>query len=560
MGRSSRNNIAVYRWIDGAPLGSVAQMAPAALERFGAAVREIHRQGAPELPLIDFGAEVSRLMAVAAALGAVLPRLDERAQRVAQALVDAWPEPHAVTTIHGDLHAKQVLMTPKKVALLDLDEAARSSPLSDLGNFIGHLWRNAIQLGADEDAVRTAGDAMLAGYDVWRIPGARRELAWHTAASLMRLTPHPFRIRERDWPAITVAMLERVERILCEEFAESSARAQRMPIDDPFRVASDDGLGEFARRALNPVVVAPHLAPASVTGIRVTRCKARRRCIIEYALHDGSAAIGKVRAKGADASTHRLHETLCGNGFNDDAPDGITVPKPLALVEECGMWLQRKFRGTPATDLLRTADGPAIASRAAEALVKLHGAGVPARKRHTIDDELRILRERLDEVAQSHSQWQERLHDLYDACERLGGALPEARTCGIHRDFYADHVLAGGNGTICLIDLDLYCEGDPALDAGNFIAHVTEQALRETGDPSALHDVERAFEDRYVELTDESLRHPIRVYHLLTLARHVQISQRIRERRHLTTAVIELCERELLSHSAPRAVHSRAIA
>src|SRR5687768_4932170 len=59
MGRSSRNNIAVYRWIDGAQLGNVAQMSPAALESFGAALREIHRQGAPELPLIDRAAETS---------------------------------------------------------------------------------------------------------------------------------------------------------------------------------------------------------------------------------------------------------------------------------------------------------------------------------------------------------------------------------------------------------------------------------------------------------------------------------------------------------------------
>jgi aminoglycoside phosphotransferase (APT) family kinase protein len=558
MGRSSRHNIAVYHWIDGVPLGNVAQMSPAALERFGAAVREIHRQDAPKLPLIDFGAEVSRLMAVAAALGAVLPNLDERAQRAAQTLIDNFPEPGEITTIHGDLHAKQVLMTRKRVALLDLDEAARSSPLSDLGNFVGHLWRNAIQIGAPDDAVHAAGHAVVRGYDVSRFDNAARELAWHTAASLLRLTPHPFRIRERDWPAITEAMLARVERILRHEFAHARVhappRTRHTPVEDPFHTTADDAMGELVRHALNPALVSRYLAPAEVRAIKVTRCKARRRSIIEYSLGDGTIAIGKVRAKGTDRSAFRLLEALRRLGFDDDAPDGVVVPEPLALIEECGMWVQRKFHGTPATDLLRDrATRPLLARRIAEAVVKLHRAGVRARKQHTREDELAILRQRLDEVARSHPHWRRRIQAVCDACERLAHTLPQSRpTCGIHRDFYADHVLIADDGRMCLIDFDLYCEGDPALDVGNFTAHLTEQALREMDDALRLRDVERAVEDRFVELTgDGSNRHAVRVYRLLALARHIHISDRIRERRHLTEQVIELCERELAAALSP---------
>ena len=566
MGRSLRHNIAVYRWIDGVPLGNVAQMSPAALQRFGMAVREIHRQEAPQLPLIDFGGEVSRLMSVAAASGGVLPNLDDRAQRAAQTLIDRFPEPTAITTIHGDLHAKQVLMMRKKVALLDLDEAARSSPLSDLGNFIGHLWRNAIQIGASDEAVHDAAEAVLRGYDVSRFPDAPRELAWHTAASLLRLTPHPFRIRERDWPAITEAMLARVERILRDDVARVPARSRHTPIEDPFHTTADEALGGLARHALNPALLSHYLAPFEVRAIKVTRCKARRRCIIEYALGDGTTAIGKVRAKGADRHAVRLLESLRKSGFGDDAPDGVTVPEPLGVIDECGMWVQRKFRGTPATDLLRDrASGPALARRIAEAVVKLHRAGAPpARKEHTLGDELTILRQRLDEVAQAHPQWRRRVDQIRDACERLAHTLPEPRpTCGIHRDFYADHVLVADDGRMCLIDFDLYCEGDPALDAGNFAAHLTEQALRETEDAQRLREVERALEERFVELTDESNRHPVRVYRLLALARHIHISDRIRERRQLTEQIIELCERELavaLSQLPAGAVHSPAVA
>ena len=537
MGRSSRKNIAVYRWIEGAPLGDVAQMTSAAVERVGAAVREIHAQLAPDLPLIDGPAEAARLGAVASALEAVLPRLGERARRAVQTLIDAYPQPNVITTIHGDLHAKQVLVTTKKVALLDLDEASRSSPVADLGNFVGHLWRNAIQTGAGDENVQSMTQALLCGCDVTGIPGAATELAWHTAASLMRLTPHPFRIREANWPSITEAMLARVEQLLREEFAASSARIARVTVDDPFCLAADEALGGYARLALEPATASVHLAPARVTAIRVARHKPGRRCVLEYTLDDGAAVVGKLRAKGADRSTCRLLGSL--------RACGVSVPEPLGVVEECGMWLQRRFPGTPATDLLRTSDGPALARRIAETLVTLHRAGVPARKRHTIDDEIRILRERLAPLADSHPHWRGRMSDICDACRRLARTLPEPRTCGIHRDFYADHVIVSADGRLCLIDLDLYSEGDPALDVGNFIAHVTEQALREPGDPFEMRAVQAAMEDRFIELTHSSLRRAVDVYRVLSLVRHIGISDRIPARRHLTPAILDLCEMEL---------------
>jgi hypothetical protein len=93
-----------------------------------------------------------------------------------------------------------------------------------------------------------------------------------------------------------------------------------------------------------------------------------------------------------------------------------------------------------------------------------------------------------------------------------------------------------------LLDLDLYCKGDPALDAGNFLGHVTEQALRTRGTPDAFILFERGFEDRFVALTGEEARTAVRVYTVLTLARHVYLTTRFPERRAHTEAVLALCE------------------
>jgi hypothetical protein len=88
----------------------------------------------------------------------------------------------------------------------------------------------------------------------------------------------------------------------------------------------------------------------------------------------------------------------------------------------------------------------------------------------------------------------------------------------------------------------LYCQGDPALDAGNFIGHITEQAIRECGSPDALQKVERALEEEFVRLTGESVRPAVHLYRDLTLARHIYLSTKFPERKHLTERLLEICE------------------
>ena len=96
-----------------------------------------------------------------------------------------------------------------------------------------------------------------------------------------------------------------------------------------------------------------------------------------------------------------------------------------------------------------------------------------------------------------------------------------------------------------LLDFDLYCAGDPALDIGNFVGHLTEQSLRTRGNPAALEDHEAALEERFLELTDGTSRAAIRVYAILTLVRHIYISTRFADRCSLTGTLLETCEERL---------------
>ena len=162
-------------------------------------------------------------------------------------------------------------------------------------------------------------------------------------------------------------------------------------------------------------------------------------------------------------------------------------------------------------------------------------------------DELKILREHLPRVAETRPELGERIGRLLMACDRLGAAAPPTGKCGIHRDFYPAQVLVEGN-RLFLVDFDLYCEGDPALDAGNFLGHLVELSLRRLGDARALEDREHAMEERFVELTGISARPGIRAYTTLTLARHVYLSTQFPERTRFTECLLDLCEQRLGKH------------
>lgn len=340
-----------------------------------------------------------------------------------------------------------------------------------------------------------------------------------------------------------------------------SRHAPDIPVLDPFGVTGDGAMPSLVS-ALDPREAQRHLGSLGATAngrgsvllrtIRVTRYKPGRRCVIEYDVEiehpdappESFTLVGKVRRLRSGRSGYRLQRALWEAGFDAASPDGISVPEPVAAVPELRMWLQRKVEGREITGLLLEPGGESLARRVAEAAHKLHRSAVPAKRRHTIADELRILRERLPLVARAEPRWAERIERLLEACDRLAETTPEPAPKGIHRDFYADQAILAGD-RLYLIDFDLYCEGDPALDIGNFIGHVREQSLRATGNPDTLAGVEEAVEERFVELTGEASRRAVRSYATLTLVRHVHLSTLFPERRSFTGDLLELCEESL---------------
>jgi thiamine kinase-like enzyme len=161
-----------------------------------------------------------------------------------------------------------------------------------------------------------------------------------------------------------------------------------------------------------------------------------------------------------------------------------------------------------------------------------------------MSDELRILQEKLPLVGQSYPHLQGRLQRLLDVCSRIGESLHAAPMCPIHRDFYHDQVILDGS-RLYLLDFDLFAMGDPALDVGNFIGHLTEYALRKLGSADALAEQENEMIARYVQLAGEEHRPRIHIYSFLTLARHIYISTLFADRLPFIEYILSYCEQRM---------------
>jgi hypothetical protein len=320
----------------------------------------------------------------------------------------------------------------------------------------------------------------------------------------------------------------------------------------------------FLERALDHAEAEAEFAAVADQGMRVTvenieliRHKLGRRAVIQYTVRMDDATtgramqertlVGKARAKGLDRKSFRITSELYSE-FKRTKPEGVCVPQPCQMVPAFNMWLQEKAPGEPLADVLMGDNAGALASRIAQAAYKVHRSTVVPTRTHTVGNEVEILQERLAAVAMARPEWNLRITKLTEQCHALALALPPVTPQPIHRDFHPGQILVDGP-RLWLLDFDLFSNGDPAVDVGNFLAHLTDLSLRHFGNERHLAAVEREIEDTYVALAGEEIRQRIHTYALLTLARHVYISTQFAERRAFTEPLLSLCEQRMAAVS-----------
>ncbi len=162
----------------GERLDGLAELVPA-LHRLGAALARFHRipQPARRFERLD----EAKLVAAADVLTRARPDCHDTAASLL-ARLRAGPAAGEPVHLHGDANLRNALLDGRRIALVDLEDAAAGPAAADLGSVLAGLVAAHAQ-GRITAARRAAlTEALLGGYGR---PPAGAELRWHTAACVL---------------------------------------------------------------------------------------------------------------------------------------------------------------------------------------------------------------------------------------------------------------------------------------------------------------------------------------------------------------------------------------
>lgn len=534
----------VSEWIAGTPLCPVLsgrRPANTDLKATGAALARLHSAAFRPPHHVARSHEARELATISGDLAVLAPCLSREMEALTTRIIDALGPAPDPTFIHGDFSADQVVLHGGVPIIIDWDGAATGDPARDVGSFLARLDAQAIDGAIETHDVELAQAGFRDGYGQMRRPLG--EAAQH-ARALVMLAAEGFRSRYCDWPDRTAALLARAEEVLAR--AQPRSRETRVP----------DVTAALDITRMHPLLTqALGLSPDKLllNAPVLLRHKEGSRAIVQYeveiACGDGTrrcqTLLGKLRVKGPDYRTPRVHADLRAAGLDGRAPRQVGVPAPRGRIDDLHLWLQDKVPGRPAADFLRPEADVAVFARIGAALAALHQTESVTNREWSHDDEFEVLEAALNRSAAHLPTQAHALRAISLGARQRLSALGPGPLCGIHRDFYFDQVLVDYD-TVWLVDLDLYARGDPAIDIGNFLAHLDEFGLRRHDDASALEAHGGTFLKGYRSVSSNSPDdRRIALLRAVSLARHVYLSTRFEDRKHTTERLLALSLKKL---------------
>ncbi len=467
--------------------------------------------------------------------------------------------------VHGDFHPDQILVQGDQVAVCDFDKCHWGNPISDWGNLLAHVEYRSVCGDYPLETYRLIAD-QIANLQRFQSKSQSCELELFQLVSLFQLVTHPFRNGLENWMEVTgllVSTLDERSRKLAAVLQKPDGATEydrNSKIDSIKQSILNDESFSFLHECLsvpaaNQTISTADFVPrgflgdAVVVDIVAKRHKPGRRCLIEFRLETQSgsqfAIIGKASANKLKRKTVLHQQTLYDRyGFGKDIDDATRVPRILGTAKKWNMWFQDWIDARTCGELCEAENTSGLPVRIAAAIWKLHRCQYDPGRQHQISDERAILTDRLEKYQKQSPENERRIEKIIRQCGSLCDALAPAATVLLHRDFYHDQVLLSEDRT-WLVDLDLIALGNPAIDVGNFLAHLTELGIRRHNNAEHYRQLEDHLETEYLRLNPSCSSRSIEICKTLTLARHIFISHQIDDRRPITESIIKSVEHRL---------------
>jgi Phosphotransferase enzyme family len=339
--------------------------------------------------------------------------------------------------------------------------------------------------------------------------------------------------------------------------------AQVFPIDGELPTLVEATDPAVAARVLAELLAASGHAETEVLACRVepVHYNRRHRCMSRYHLDlaGGRRVVlyGKVSNDGAGARTPAvvddLRATLPGArfalpeclGFRQDLQ--LVVLTEIPGVPQVAQLLRARLRGEPSP-----VSGLALeeaVDACGEIAAALHGSGLRRGAARPLRGELARLRAEVAPIRRLTPELGERLTRWLEQQESAAAATDPLPLCQSHGDFTYTQLIFDGPRS-GLVDFDTFCQAEPALDLGHFLAYLRFAEAKARGATSAAEQAEliERLADRFTAAYtgaggDAAALERVAVYEALSLVRQAAHAWQNLKGARLEQVVTVLAER-----------------
>lgn len=554
-GKSTRHQTFAHEWLHGTTL-DLGEVSPSdcnsLLDQIFGYLDQLHQPIATKRVGLPVRVPGEGVKGVSNYLKTVSP-LGDLSNRLSDKILTNLSTDYSPTLIHGDFYDHQLIVNENRVRACDFDNCCVSDPVIDLANMIAHLRLRVAQDQLPNSVADFVNEQVLRHLSESGGNELTSRFNWNTAACLFRLSTHPFRSGARDWVKTTDSVLQNVRSLVSASTRSTvSASAASSRIRGASEITSDPKLA-FLEEAFEPVTATKRLREYlpeletllgrfAVNQVYLRRHKRGRRCLLEFELATDQGLVsilGKASARKLDRRAFKTARRLFKNyDFRKPNKDHVFVPRPIGCCDPWQMWFQLKVDAISAGELMQRESLEQFTSQIAASISKLHCSGFKTNREHSVACEMSILGKRLAFVAAASPELADKINRVLRNCEHIAGSIVAPELSSIHRDFYQDQILFAENQT-WLVDLDLVAMGNPALDVGNFVAHLTEDGIRNYGDSNYWINVEADIVRQYCRLNPNCPQFDIEAFKAISLARHISISHSMVDRQFATEMIVE---------------------
>jgi aminoglycoside phosphotransferase (APT) family kinase protein len=175
---------------------------------------------------------------------------------------------------------------------------------------------------------------------------------------------------------------------------------------------------------------------------------------------------------------YSVMQELARSGFGRDATDGVRIPHPLGTIGALQMVVMEDAPGVPLSEALSSPQLRRHLRMAAQALAKLHRCPpvTSGRDEKTSADWISSLERGVAKAIPFQPDLTRAFTASLRKIREKARDLPTHEPVLVHGAFYLREILVRSHG-VTIVDIDKVQKGDPALDAGNFLADLRWHGL-----------------------------------------------------------------------------------